>query len=103
MANPEHLVILHQGRSAWNKWKLEHRDIRVDLTGAYLSETSMDWAEPDVPGELGIADFEGFDFSGASFAYARLQGANLRGANLFGANLWGGPIFAEPTCAIRRT
>ena len=49
----------------------------------------MLWAEPDVPGEIGIADFEGFDFSGASLAYARLQGANLRGANLSGANLRG--------------
>jgi uncharacterized protein YjbI with pentapeptide repeats len=89
MANPEHLAILRQGRSAWNDWKLEHRGMRVDLTYAYLSETSMDWAEPDVPGELGIADLEEFNFSGASLAYARLQGANLRGANLFGANLRG--------------
>ena len=49
----------------------------------------MDWAEPDVPHELGIADLEGFDFSGACLAYARLQGANLRGASLFRADLRG--------------
>jgi hypothetical protein len=89
MANPEHIAVLRQGRSVWNEWRQEHQGIRADLTGAYLSETSMEWAEPDVPGELGIADLEGFDLSGASFAYARLQGANLRGAKLSGANLRG--------------
>ena len=89
MANPDHLAILQQGRAAWNEWRLGHPGIHADLTRAYLSETSMDWAEPDVPGELGVADLEGINFSGASLAYARLQGANLRRANLFGANLRG--------------
>jgi uncharacterized protein YjbI with pentapeptide repeats len=89
MANPEHIAILHRGRSVWNEWRQKNPGIRADLTRAYLSETSMLWAEPDVPGDLGMADFEGFDFSGASLAYARLQGANLRGANLSGANLRG--------------
>jgi uncharacterized protein YjbI with pentapeptide repeats len=84
MANPEHLAILCQGRSAWNEWRVSHPGIHADLTRAYLSETSMDWAEPDVPGELGIADLEGIDFSGASLVYARLQGANLLRAKIFG-------------------
>jgi uncharacterized protein YjbI with pentapeptide repeats len=89
MANPEHLAILTQGVEEWNKWRREHPGIRADFTGAYISETSMDWAEPDIPGKLGIADLEGFNLRGASFAYARLQGAILRNADLFGANLRG--------------
>jgi uncharacterized protein YjbI with pentapeptide repeats len=89
MANPEHLEILKQGVEVWNKWRQDHPDIRPDLTSAYLSETSMDWAEPDVPGTLGIADLQTIDLRGTSLAFARLQGANLRGANLARANLWG--------------
>ena len=89
MANPEHLETLKQGVEVWNQWRHAHPDIRPDLTSAYLSETSMDWAEPDVPGVLGIADLQKIDLRGASLAFARLQGANLRSANLARANLWG--------------
>ncbi len=89
MANPEHLAVLKEGVGAWNKWRKENPDIRADLTSAYLSETSMDWAEPDVSGILGAAELQQIDFRGASLAFARLQGANLRGANLARANLWG--------------
>jgi uncharacterized protein YjbI with pentapeptide repeats len=89
MANPEHLEILKHGVEEWNKWRLKHPDIRPDLTSAYLSETSMDWSEPDVPGILGIANLQLIDFRGVSLAFARLQGANLRGASLVGAKLRG--------------
>jgi len=89
MANPEHLAILKQGVEEWNGWRLKHPDIHPDLTSAYLSETSMDWSEPDVPGILGIANLQLVDLRGVSLAFARLQGANLRGASLVGAKLRG--------------
>jgi hypothetical protein len=52
MANPEHLAILKQGVEAWNRWRLEHVDIRPDLTDADLARAgkrkkSGDYHEPD--------------------------------------------------------
>ncbi len=66
MADPEHLAILKRGVEHWNRWRKEHPEIRAELTSAYLSETSMEWAEPDVPGQLSIADLEG---GGGIFAW----------------------------------
>jgi len=38
--------------SAWNDWRQADSSCTSRLTGTYLSETSMDLAEPDVPGKL---------------------------------------------------
>ena len=50
MANDEHVAILKQGVAAWNKWREQN---------------------PDIPPDLGGANF---------------RGANLRGTDLSGAN-----------------
>ena len=34
MANPEHLAKLKQGVDAWNQWRKENPDTKVDLSGA---------------------------------------------------------------------
>jgi len=38
MANPEHVKILNQGVDAWNRWREEHREVKVDLSEADLSK-----------------------------------------------------------------
>ncbi|CAK8718194.1 hypothetical protein GKODMF_09780 [Candidatus Electrothrix gigas] len=36
MANREQLKILEQGVAAWNAWRGEHPDAKIDLRGAKL-------------------------------------------------------------------
>jgi hypothetical protein len=36
MANPEHLRILQQGVEAWNTWRRQENNIRLDLPETYL-------------------------------------------------------------------
>lgn len=37
MANQEHLDLLKQSSSAWNAWRVQHKEVRPDLSGADLS------------------------------------------------------------------
>jgi uncharacterized protein YjbI with pentapeptide repeats len=41
MANQEQLEILKQGVEAWNKWRKENGTIKVDLSGAVLSDADL--------------------------------------------------------------
>ncbi len=41
MANEAHLAILHQGVSAWNKWRKEASGIWPDLSGANLAKRNL--------------------------------------------------------------
>jgi len=90
MANPEHLAILKQGIEKWNKWTVEHSDLRPDLSQAKLIGADLRKAN------LGMADLNGADLSGANlseadlraeFSEANLSEANLLRADLSGANL----------------
>lgn len=76
MANQEHLDLLKQGVEVWNKWRLEHQGIQVDLRGADLSEVNLRGTY-----------LKGADLSGADLKKAKLEGANLSSAILIGANL----------------
>src|ERR1041385_1875212 len=89
MANAEHLENLQQGREHWNQWRSRNPELRIDLTSAYLSETSLEWAEPMPPPSLTVADFSRFDLTNAVLSYTILKGANLREAKLAGADLRG--------------
>jgi uncharacterized protein YjbI with pentapeptide repeats len=73
MANDEQLNELLQGSVAWNKWRKENPDDRIDLSGANL---------------------RGADLRGANLREANLCGADLRGANLREANLCGADLVA---------
>ena len=72
MANEEQLRILREeGVEAWNKWREENPELKIDLLRADLCD----------------ADLGGANLVGAHLLGADLEGANLRGAKLRGANL----------------
>jgi uncharacterized protein YjbI with pentapeptide repeats len=90
MANVEHIAILKQGILAWNRWRQEHRSIASDLSGAYISESTLEWAIRSLGDPLfESADLRGIDLSHANLSHSVLKGANLMGANLQEANLIG--------------
>jgi uncharacterized protein YjbI with pentapeptide repeats len=82
MANSEHLTILKHGVKKWNRWRVTNPQIKRDLSGAYLSESSLEWAIK-FPGEplFENADLRGVDFSRADLNHVVLKGADLKGAN----------------------
>ncbi len=41
MANKKHLAILKQGVVAWNEWRENHPEIKVDLLRTYLLYHSL--------------------------------------------------------------
>ncbi|MFP5273701.1 pentapeptide repeat-containing protein [Coleofasciculus sp.] len=68
MANKEQLAILSQGVEAWNDWRKQNPDARVNLRGH---------------------SFKGKDLSQVNFSHANIQGANFTNAKLIGANFSG--------------
>jgi hypothetical protein len=75
MADEEQLAILRQGAEAWNAWRREHHDARLDLHGADLSGVY-----------LRRVNLTGADLRGAFLREADLREANLRMALLREAN-----------------
>ena len=81
MANPEQLKILEQGVEIWNKWREENPDIEINLSNAYLSNTSLSDAN------LSNANLSNAYLSNTSLRNAYLSNANLSNADLIYANL----------------
>ena len=71
MANPEHLDILKEGVSAWNRWREENLSTRPDLSSTSLSHQ----------------DLRGANFRRCRLAETHLNNSDLSGANLTRANL----------------
>jgi uncharacterized protein YjbI with pentapeptide repeats len=93
LANPEHIDILKQGVKAWNHWRSQPSAPRPNLQGAYVSESSMDWAIPHLAPPLFLnANLETIDLADASLEYAILSGANLRAAKLTRARMTGADL-----------
>jgi len=70
MANEEHVAILQQGVSAWNKWRKTASGTWPDLSGANL-----------VGLNLTNADFFRANLSKADLSHANFSGANLSGSS----------------------
>jgi hypothetical protein len=93
MADEEQLAVLRQGSAAWNAWREQNPEVRVDLREADLGRAVLSGAylpEADLFGAyLPEANLEGANLEGADLSGADLAWANLREANLFEANLVG--------------
>lgn len=103
MANQEHIDLLKQGSTLWNKWRDDNPDIRPDFSRATFTSTNLN--EANLTGanfhkatlseidfklaRLSYADLSEADLSGADLRYANLTKADLSEVNLTGANLAG--------------
>lgn len=116
MTNPDHLELIRQGISLWNRWRKAHPEIRAELPQAHLrraylrrgqlSQSNLSGADligTDLieanlsKANLSLANLSGADLSmanliGADLSSANLNGANLNGADLNGANLTGATL-----------
>jgi uncharacterized protein YjbI with pentapeptide repeats len=97
MANREHLgMLIEEPARVWNKWRKQHPEITIDLSGAKLSGTDLretDLSKADLRGtnlseaDLIDSDLSGADLAGASLVWAKLYRVNLFGADLSRANM----------------
>jgi Pentapeptide repeats (8 copies) len=76
MANDDDLARLRQGVAAWNEWRAQSPERRVDLGGVNLAQ----W-------DLAGANLSEANLGGTNLAFANLVSANLISANLVSANL----------------
>ena len=81
MAHPHHLEQLDKGTAAWNTWRMEHPDLRPDLSLAQLEGRDLD--EADLSG----TNLRRTQLSNASLVNAAIMDADLSGATLMGADL----------------
>lgn len=76
MANPEHVKAARGGALTILKWKDDHKNAKLDLSGANLAGV-----------DLQHADLSGANLSGANLQGSRLNHANLYLVNAASANL----------------
>jgi hypothetical protein len=95
MANEEQLRILkEQGVEAWNTWRRQTPDARVNLRGAAYAVdlSSADLTKLGGPQLSEVANLRRANLGGANLGGANLRRANLGGANLFNADLRGADL-----------
>jgi uncharacterized protein YjbI with pentapeptide repeats len=81
MANPEQLAKLKEGVEAWNRWRKDNADVKVDLSNTDLRKANLRKAN------LRKANLREVNFSGAELYRADLFQANLSGALLYQTEL----------------
>jgi hypothetical protein len=107
MADEQQLAVLRQGSEAWNAWREQNPNVRVDLSSADIGTVWLPWA--DLSGgnlrdtilvktnfsgaNLTKADLTKADLSEASLIEAKLIEARLTGTNLTGAELTGCHVY----------
>jgi uncharacterized protein YjbI with pentapeptide repeats len=110
MANLEHLKILKQGVSTWNKWREENPEGKIDLSNASLVGANLsrsDFGKVNLGGvnlkeaDLGETLLDNANFENADLRAARLCSAFLRDANLTAANLYYADLRAADLSAAR--
>lgn len=117
MSSAEHLEILRQGVSAWNRWRraeplvvpvlrdadLAGRHLKgIDFTSALLTQANLTASDLSkarfTSADMRRADLRSCRLTGASFQLAELTGASLRGSDCSGADftdsaLYGADLF----------
>ena len=81
MANPHHLEQLARGTAAWNRWREENPDLRLDLSLAHLEGRDLSEAN------LAETFLRGTQLSNARLVKAAIRDADLSRAILTGADL----------------
>lgn len=126
MADSDHLDRLRRGVPAWNAWRADHPDARVDLgravltgitnppgrvlhkgdvtdlRGIDLAGAELDRAVLDFT-DLRGADLRGTVLSRTNLRHARLDGARLQGADLYEADLYGAHLSGADLTGARLT
>jgi hypothetical protein len=91
MANSEHLEVLKQGVSAWNRWRAENPSIRPDLSLVNFQNASLAGANLALAklnkSYLREVDLSNSNLSGAHLSFANLTRTNLTKATLSGASV----------------
>jgi len=91
VANPEHLAKLKEGVEAWNKWRSDHSETQIDLSGVVLLQADLSgahlWSANLTHSNLGGAQMDKAQLLYADLTYARLMGAGLHRAQLQSAIL----------------
>lgn len=82
MANYNHVKILKQGATVWNKWRRKHPEVTPDLSSTNLRSA----------GCLDITDLSGANLREVDLSGTYMFGISLTHANLFGANLAGADL-----------
>ena len=75
MANSEHIAILMQGVTVWNRWRDRNPDLKPDLSSCNLSRK-----------DFSNANFSGVNFQESSFLLTHFENANLSKIHAFRAN-----------------
>lgn len=102
MANPEHVAKLKAGVREWNKWRSEHPELEIDLSGANLADADLHSRDDRTDlrrvnaananlerAQMGGADLSQADLRGARLSHASLFVAIMKGAKLNNAELTG--------------
>jgi hypothetical protein len=77
----QHVTELKQGVQHWNKWRLDHPEVRPLLFDTDLRREAT-----------GLADLDGIDFANANLIASNLSGVQLINANFHEANLGGADL-----------
>lgn len=81
MANLEQVDLLKRNVTQWNEWRVQHPEIRPDLSDAKLLDANLGYAN------LSRADLRNANLLFTNLSEADLHGADLRNARLGSANL----------------
>jgi len=80
MADEHIIAVLEQGVAAWNLWKKDHGNKRLDLTGVNLEKHKLRGID------FQHANLDGANLCGASLSHANLSFATVTSAKCFGTN-----------------
>jgi hypothetical protein len=96
MPNDEHLKVLEQGVSVWNRWRADNISLSPDLSKVTLNRLSLnqiDFSGVNLTGasiietKLSYANFKDADLTESTLIETTLVGADLRGVNFSYAQL----------------
>ena len=92
MANKKQVELLLKDVEAWNRCRIKHNKMEIDLSGADFRGAflrNFNSSAGRIFKTYNVGDYDNANLGRANLRDANLRGANLRGANLIDANLRG--------------